>query len=130
MESEELKQECMERMKLLELNKQVVEDFKNNNIIYVSQIQGNLEKANDEQMKQIKELEEKRNIKIYHIIYKKEENTEILCFQYVGNNKHEWVAEKSDIMLGYDGIVFYYIEKGTREIGVKVENGKILEIVI
>lgn len=130
MESEELKQECMERMRLLELNKQVVEDFKNNDIIYVSQIQGKLLKANDEQIKLIKELEQERNIKIYHIIYKKEESTEILCFQYVGNNKHEWVAEKSDIMLGYDGIVFYYIEKGTREIGVKVENGKILEIVI
>lgn len=130
MESEELKQECMERMRLLELDKQAIEDFKNSNIIYVSQIQGKLLKANDEQIKLIKEIEQKRNIKIYHIIHKKEENTEILCFQFVGNNKHEWRLEKRDIMLGYDGIVLYYTEKGTRYIGIKTGERKILEVVI
>ena len=76
----ELKQESIERMKLLKLKNEIIEDFTKEDIIYVSNIGGDLQRTDEEDINFIKQYEETRNVKIYHVIKQKTESKEISIF--------------------------------------------------
>lgn len=128
--AEEVKQEAIERMKLLKLNKQIINEFEKLDKIYVSEIKGNLQKANDEQLEMVKEYEEKKQVRIYHIIHQKTESKDISFFLYVDPNSKEWKAEKRDIELGYECALCFKQTKEIRELGIKVKDGKVNTIVV
>lgn len=127
---DKVKQEALERMKILKLNKKVIDEFKTQDIIYVSEIQGDLQKANNEQMLMVKEYEQKKQVKIYHIIHQKTESKDISIFLYVDINSKEWKAEKRDMELGYDCALCFRQIKEIRELGIKVKEGKVNTIVM
>lgn len=129
----ELKQECVERLKILKLDSQIIDDFKNNDKIYVTQINKDIMEVTHciEIKELIKSLEEKRKAKIYHIVSTEEELRNVIYLLYTSTNKKEWELEKQDLKRGLtQAFIFEEIIK-TRDIniGIKVENGKIKEVV-
>ena len=126
----ELKQESIERMKLLKLKNEIIEDFTKEDIIYVSNIGGDLQRADEEDINFIKQYEETRNVKIYHVIKQKTESKEISIFLFVDTNCRCWRDEKRDIKLGYSCAIIYTKSKEIKEIGHTFEDGKINRIVV
>ena len=122
-DKKQMKLEAIERMKILKLNKQAINDFITNNTIYVSNIKGSLQKANEEQMKLVKQYEEERQIKIYHIVHHKTYSKDILYLQYVDNIREHWRVEKRDIDLGFDDVICYKISNELREIRFGTKEG-------
>lgn len=122
-EIEQMKKEAIERMKVLKLSRQIINDFITKNIIYVSNVKGNQEKANDKQMQLVKQYEEDRQIKIYHITHLKTKSREILYFHYVDNNKDNWKIEKRDLTLGFDDVICYRVSKEFRQVRLKIRQG-------
>lgn len=118
-----MKLEAIERIKILKLNKQVINDFIANDTIYVSNIKGSLQKANEEQMKLVKQYEEERQIKIYHIIHHKKYSKDSLYLQYVDNVKEHWKIEKRDIDLGFDDVICCRMSKELGEVKVETREG-------
>lgn len=127
---DELKQECIERMKILKLDEHIIEKFIKENTIYLSDIGGKLEKVNTNELKYIKQYENSKNVKIYHVIKQKTESKDISIFLYVNSNSKNWENEKRDIKLGYDCAIVYTKEEQIREIGIVNKKGKIARIVI
>ena len=117
---DELKQECIERMKILKLDEHIIEKFIKENTIYLSDIGGKLEKVNTNELKYIKQYENSKNVKIYHVIKQKTES----------KDSKNWENEKRDIKLGYDCAIVYTKEEQIREIGIVNKKGKIARIVI
>ena len=126
----ELKEECINRMKILKLKDNIIESFRNENTIYVSHIKDKIEKATEEDMSLIKEYEIKKNIKIYHIIKQKTESKHISIFLYVDANSNDWNNERRDIRLGYDCGIVYTKTKEIKEVGILSAEGSITRIYI
>ncbi len=124
-----MKQEAIERMKILKLKQDVIENFSKQDIIYTSEIQGDLLKANDEQLQLIKQFELKKNVKIYHIIHQKTESRDILFFLYVSEKEQEWENEKRDLKLAFDCAIVLKKETEIKEIGIKIKDGKVNVVV-
>lgn len=122
---EELKQEVIKRMKSLQLQDNVIENFEKENKIYVSEIKGGLVEANDEQMKILREFEKEKNIRIYHIIHLKGKGIDSLCFLYISNDKEKWQAERNEISRCIIEILYYKEIKDVREIGIVLKDGQI-----
>ena len=53
-----LKNEAIERMKILQLKDEIIKEFKDTDTLYVSNLGGTLKVADDEQMKFVKEIEQ------------------------------------------------------------------------
>ena len=123
------KDEAIGRMKILKLDKKIIDEYSESETIYVSENQGQVVKANEEQMKILREYEEMRNVKIYHIIRVQTNCKDILYFLYVGNNNQNWNAEKRDNELGFAEALCYKKTKEFREIGLRIRNGKVNVVV-
>ena len=67
---DELKQEAIKRLEILKLDSTVINDFKDNNKVYVSKIKetGTEIIFDSEVMDMIKIFEQEKTIKIYHVI--------------------------------------------------------------
>lgn len=126
--TEEMKQEAIERIKILELNEKIITDFQTMNVVYVSEIGANIRIANDEEKQFIKKLEFKKQILIYHAIYLKTESQNTLYFLYVDDKKNNWKAEKSDLANGFITPIRIKIEIGIKELGATIKDGKIQTI--
>lgn len=127
---DELKQECIERMKILKLDERIIEEFTKENTIYISNIGGKLEKVNTYELKYIKQYENSKNVIIFHVIKQKSESKDISIFLYVDSNSRDWKNEKRDIKLGYDCAIVYTKAKQIREIGIVPTKGKITRVII
>lgn len=130
---DELKQECVARLKILKLDSQIIGNFKNNDKIYVTQINKNVMEVTSylEIKELVKSLEEKRKVKIYHIVSMEGEFKNVIYLLYTSVNKKEWELEKQDLKRGFTQafILEETIKTGNLNIGIKIENGKIKEIV-
>ncbi len=124
-----MKQESIERMKILKLKQDVIEDFSKEDIIYISEVQGDLLKANDEQLQLIKQFELKKNVKVYHIIHQETESRDILFFLYVSEKEQDWKDERRDLTLGFDCVIVLKKETEIKEIGIKIKDGKVNVVV-
>ena len=94
----ELKDEAIKRMELLKLKSVAIQAFKDINTVYVSNLSGNLTITNIEQKELIEELEEDKNILIYHLIHQTTQNRDVLYCLYVDSNKENWKADKEDLV--------------------------------
>lgn len=96
-----MKEEASKRLKMLDLNTNVLSDFVNDEVIYISEHQkimgmnaGILFGANEEQMKYIKEFEEKTGALVYHAILTPFSYGKCLSVLYVSKYEEEWNFEK------------------------------------
>ena len=124
----ELKDEAIKRMELLKLKSVAIQAFKDINTVYVSNLSGNLTITNIEQKELIEELEEDKNILIYHLIHQTTQNRDVLYCLYVDSNKENWKADKEDLVKQFAVTICCTKIKSINEIGVWVNNGQIKEI--
>lgn len=107
MNKEERFIEAIKRMKLLKLDKQCIEAFKNGKV-WESEGFGALYEVNDEEQKIIDKFEANHeDCLVYHMIHNKFEFGECYSILYVSSDKEEWQQDKEDIE---DGYVFAYVE--------------------
>ena len=124
----ELKDEAIKRMELLKLKSVAIQAFKDINTVYVSNLSGNLTITNIEQKELIEELEEDKNILIYHLIHQTTQNRDVLYCLFVDNNKENWKADKEDLVKQFAVTICCTKIKSINEIGVWVDDGQIKEI--
>lgn len=133
MEKEELKQECIKRLKILKLDSKVITDFEQDNKVYLTKIKqdGIQLITNDNVAKLIEQLEENRRIKIYHII-NIENKFYILC---IHGEKTAWKSERVHLKRGFVGVLKGVLKSDefgdyeVKDIGVDIENGKIKKVI-
>ena len=128
MQIEEVRKEAIKRMKLLELKNEVIQEFKDNNILYVSNLGGDLAITDIEQKQLIRELEENKNILIYHLIHQTTQNRDVIYCLFIDSNKENWKADKEDLKNQFALTICYTKIKSINEIGVWVKDGQIKEI--
>ena len=124
----ELKDEAIKRMELLKLKRVAIQAFKDINTVYVSNLSGNLTITNIEQKELIEELEEDKNILIYHLIHQTTQNRDVLYCLFVDSNKENWKADKEDLVKQFAVTICCTKIKSINEIGVWVDDGQIKEI--
>ena len=124
----ELKDEAIKRMELLKLKSVAIQAFKDINTVYVSNLSGNLTITNIEQKELIEELEEDKNILIYHLIHQTTQNRDVLYCLFVDSNKENWKADKEDLVKQFAVTICCTKIRSINEIGVWVDDGQIKEI--
>lgn len=116
MENEELKEkqklEAIERLKILEkeymIHKNVLKEFEQDETIYYSEDFGGFNRGilywlhnKDEYVKVVKEIEEKRNIYVYHCILNHyRDDGDVLTMLYVSDDEEFWEYEKKELKDG------------------------------
>lgn len=131
---EELKQEAIKRLEILKLDSKIIQEFKADDKVYVSKIEnGTTEfKYDNEIMDLIKMFEEKRTIKIYHVIIF---DKQMYMFA-IHKHKEIWQKEKADLKKGWATVVLCdtptegAIEFISRDVGIETEEGKITRLVM
>ncbi len=131
---EELKQEAIKRLEILKLDSKIIQEFKADDKVYVSKIEnGTTEvKYDNEIMDLIKMFEEKRTIKIYHVIIF---DKQMYMFA-IHKHKEILQKEKADLKRGWATLVLCdtptegAIEFISRDVGIETEEGKIKRVVI
>lgn len=100
--------ECITRMELLKLDKACIDAFKENKI-WESELCGALYELNDDEMKIVKEFEEKhKTCKVYHVIHNIFEFGDCYTLLYVDSEEEDfWQEERNEILEGY---VFTYVK--------------------
>lgn len=93
-------QEAIERLKLLKLHPNVLNEYIKDNTVNVSE-HGILFWANKEQKEIIQQFEEKHNATVYHAIRSFTSIGEMLSLLYVSKYKSEWKRDKEDLKAGY-----------------------------
>ena len=94
---EKQKQEAIERMKMLKIYTQAIEEFEKEDVINVSEHGGILFWLDDEQQEMVKRFEEKYNSVVYHVIHNYTEFGELYSLLYVSQHENEWDYDKDDI---------------------------------
>ena len=113
----EIKEEIIKRMKILNLSNQIINNFKNNNELYIFNLGGNPEKISIAEKSIVEKIEkEYNNIKVYCLI--KYQNITYLL--YIQENKKEWRKERQDLKNGYSEVI--YVIKGNGTIGIWFDN--------
>ena len=67
-DEKELKQECIDRMRLLKLDKQIIKDFVETGYIYATEVNEEPQKADDKLMEKLVDYGDRRNVKVYYIL--------------------------------------------------------------
>lgn len=111
MTEKELKQECIERLKILEtkygLSKTIRKTFKTEDIIYYSEDLGGPFKGilywlhnNPEWVQKVQDLENLYNMKVYHGILTHFDFGDVLSLLYVSSDPDDWETEKQELTNG------------------------------
>ena len=102
--------ECLARMKMLELSEKCIGAFKNGKI-WESEGIGALYEVNEEEQKYIDDFESKNEgYRVYHMIHNMTEFGELYSLLYVGVDEEEWEEDKEDLKNGY---AFVYVKNVT-----------------
>ena len=100
-DEEELKQECLDRMKLLKLDEQIIKDFVETGYIYATEVNEEPQKADDKLMEALIDYGNRRNVKVYYILVSpKHGNIYNWDFYCVSNYKSDWNAERENAING------------------------------
>lgn len=130
---EEIKKECIERLRILGLDSKIINDFEKEEKVYISVIDGDILEATqyDYVCKLIKKFEENWNVKIYHVISIERKMRDTVHVLYVSKDKSKWKAEKEDLKNGYtQAHTLETVRAFMQEnIEVKIENGKVVKVV-
>lgn len=96
----ELKQEALERMKILKVDENIIKFFENYNIVYKTDPKGGASQLTDREKAIVKKYEDRWNILVYYLIHTSKELGEEYHLLFVAKNKDEWKAEKEDLKEG------------------------------
>lgn len=111
---EKMRAEAIERMKILNLHPNVLNEFKNENKINFSEFNlGILYWADEKQMQYVKAFEEKYDCIVYHLIHDITSIGELLTMLYVSKNEEEWEEDRGNLKKGY---AYAYVENITDEL--------------
>lgn len=114
------KQEAIKRLEILEkeylVHKNVLKEFKQNETIYYSENLGGafsgilywLRNKKDF-VEKVKEIEEKRNIFVYHCILNHTEYGDLLSMMYISEDESFWEYEREELKEGYAGAYVWNI---------------------
>ena len=131
---EELKQECIERLKILGLDSKIINDFEKEEKVYISVIDGDILEATqyDYVLNLIKKFEKNWNVKIYHIISIEREMRDTVHVLYVSKDKSKWKSEKEDLQKGITKAHTLETVRAFMQetIGMEIEDGKIVKVVL
>lgn len=128
---EEIKQECIERLKILKLDEKIIQDFIVEDKLYATNM------TNDDTIEVtlyanvkmlVKSFEDNQQVKIYHIINNEKVSNNMVYLLYVDKNKSEWSKEKSDLKRGFAQIYCYRETRDIKHIGIQTNAGKIVKI--
>jgi hypothetical protein len=99
---ENKKAEAIKRMKVLNIFPQTIQQFKRSNLVsYSEPPMGANYWLDDEQVKLVKEFEEKHNALVYFVIRSYTEFGKLDSFLYVSDHEEEWELDHEDIADGY-----------------------------
>ena len=101
---------------------------KDTDTLYISNLGEALEIADDEQMQFVKDIEQTKNILVYHLIHRTTQYQDTTYYLFVDNNKKQWKAEKKDLAKQYTLALCYNKVKSFNEIGVWLNDGRITHI--
>ena len=112
------KQEAVERLKILQdeylLHKNVLKEFEEDETIYYSENLGGPYSAilywlknKDTYVKAVKEIEEKKQIYVYHCMVNHTEIGDLISMLYVSQYKEDWKLDKEDLKTG---LVYAYVK--------------------
>lgn len=101
-EEAELKQECVERLKILGLDSNIINDFEKDEKVYITSIGGEILEATkyDYVYNLMKSFEENWKVKIYHIVSIERKMRDTVHILYVSKAKSKWKTEKEDLKNG------------------------------
>lgn len=128
---EQMKQEALDRMKLLKLHPNVIKEFKEEDKLnYSMGIHGILYWATDEIGEVVQKFENQTGYLVYHVIHNNTEIGRMLTLLYVSTEMEEWNADKQDLR---EGCPLAYVENLTYpdcsefgSVGVKSLNGGVV----
>lgn len=103
----EIKNECLERMKILNLSYKCIQAFKGGKV-WESESIGALYELNEEEQKIVNDFEEEhKGYKVYHLIHNITDFGELYNIFYVGTDKEEWETDKEDLREDYAFVYVY-----------------------
>lgn len=135
------KQEAIKRLEILEneylLHKNVLKEFKQDETIYYSETFNKLFSGilywlrnKDEFIEKVNEIEEKRNIYVYHCILTHTAFGDLLTMLYVSNDEEFWDFEKEQLQDGYSSSyvwnMSFELDSGFGDVGINGVNGGIV----
>lgn len=101
MNRQKQKLEAIQRMQMLKLHDTPIREFKENDVLNLSENGGILYWLDDKQKEYVKEFEAKYNAVVYHVIHDYTEFGELLSFLYVSESKDEWGYDREGLKAGY-----------------------------
>lgn len=127
---EEMKEEALERLKLLGIHKNAIKEFKEENILNKSEgILGSLYWLNEEEEEMVRKDEKNWNVLVYHIILTNTiNNGKIYDLLFITEEKQYWLEERVRLKAGYvlSHTVSQFSESG--DIFVKNKNGGLVRV--
>lgn len=94
------KREAIERMQLLQIYKNTIKEFDEENIVNKSE-SGFLYWLTDEEKGCVTEFENEYNALVYHVIKNYTQIGTLLTFLYVSDSEDEWEYDRDDLKYGY-----------------------------
>ncbi|MDO5546899.1 MAG: hypothetical protein Q4F79_00225 [Eubacteriales bacterium] len=101
------KAEALERMKMLKLHSNVINEFQNQDKVNLSENGGFLYWLNDDQKRRVAEFEKKYDALVYHVIRNITKFGELLSYLYVSDSEEEWEMDREDLR---NGTALVYVE--------------------
>lgn len=104
---QEQKNEAIARLKMLKMHNNVINEFKNDNLVNQSEHGGFLYWLDENQQAFVNDFEEKTHCVVYHIIHNYTDIGELLSLLFVSENENEWIQDRLDLQ---DGYAFVYVK--------------------
>jgi len=130
---EKMKEEALQRMRILKLYSTVLQDFAaNEQINYSFSNFAFLYWLDEDMEKRVHRFEEEYGYRVYHVIDSRTSIGRMLSYLYVSSNEEEWELDRQDLK---DGYPFVYVENVDNEIlsefgniGIELRNGGVIRI--
>ena len=128
-----MKQEAIERMEILKIQKRAIKEFKEQSKLNKSEGKlGKLYYLNEQEIELVKEYERESNALIYHIIHTISNLGETYELLFVAKEKDDWKDEKMDLKRGFATakviVVNYKLDSEIGVIGFETRNGGIVRV--
>lgn len=94
------KQEALERMKMLQLHKNAINEFRIQGVVNLSERFGVLYWLNEQQQQIVKDFEIRHHAVVYHAIHNFTEFGEMLALLFVSSYQEEWEEEQEELQRG------------------------------
>ena len=123
-----IKKEAIQRMKILMLHQNVIDDFINENKLNKSETPlGSLYWLDEKEIEMVKDFETRHNAVVYHIIHTFSNLGETYELLFITKEKEEWEVEKVDLKNGFALaqviVVNYSPNSEMGYIGIESRNG-------